>query len=136
MPGTPQFLDLAPVIRQRIYEHLIPDDEIHFPTKSFTSHTGPQFLEITECDRDCRSLLLTCRLIYNELATTVYSTKHFIAQYRNSHLQKLQQLSPTAIQSLVQLTIFLTVRTCKPGWSCCQEQLNHSHLDCTHQVSL
>lgn len=133
MSGTPQFLDLPPVIRHRIYEHLIPDDEIHFPTKSFTRHTGPQFLEITECDRDCRSLLLTCRLVYNELAPTVYSTKHFIAQYRNSHLQKLQQLTATAVQSLVKLTIFLTVRTCEPGWSCCQEQSTHSHHDCTHQ---
>lgn len=129
LPHTPRFIDLPLSIRQRIYEHLIPRDEVQFPTRSLAR---PHYFEITECDRNCRNLLLACRLVYNELAPIVYSTKHFIDQYRNSHLQGLQRLTPTAIQSLVKLTIFFNVSSCEPGWPCCKERPNHSHPGCAH----
>lgn len=67
-PPHLSFLGLPLAIRQRIYGHLIPDDELQFPTKSLARR---RYLEITKCDRDCRSLLLTCRIIYNELAPIV-----------------------------------------------------------------
>jgi len=78
------------------------------------------------------NLLLACCLVFDELAPIVYSTKHFIDQYRNSHLQRLQSLTPTAIQSLAKLTVSLNVSSCEPGWSCCKEQPTHSHHDCAH----
>ena len=133
-PHTPRFIDLPLSIRQRIYEHLIPRDEVQFPTRSLAR---PHYFEITECDRNCRNLLLACRLVYNELAPIVYSTKHFIDQYRNSHLQGLQRLTPTAIQSLVKLTIFFfNVSSCEPGLPCCKERSNHSHPGCAHHDEL
>ena len=112
LPYPPRFIDLPLAIRQRIYEHFIPCDEVQFPTKSLAR---PHCFEITECDRNCRNLLLACRLVYNELAPIVYSTKHFIDQYRTSHLQRLQRLTPTAIQSLAKLTIFLNVSSVSQG---------------------
>lgn len=127
LPHPSRFLGLPLAIRQRIYEHLIPHDEVQFPTKSLAR---PHYFKITKCDRNCRNLLLACRLVYNELAPIVYSTKHFIDQYRNSNLQRLQRLTPTAIQSLVKLTVFLNVSGCEPGWSCCKEQPTHSHPGC------
>lgn len=54
----------------------------------------------------------------------MYSTKHFIDQYRTSHLQRLQRLTPTAIQSLANLTILLNVSSCEPGQPCCKARQN------------
>lgn len=126
------FIDLPVSIRQRIYEHLIPrDEEVQYPTRSLAR---PNYPETIECDKSCRNLLLTCRLVYKELAPIVYSTKHFIDQYRISHLQSLQRLTPTAIQSLVKLTILLNVSSCEPSQPCCTARSNspyrYSHPGC------
>ena len=131
---SPCFIDFPLSIRQRIYEHLIPsDEEVRYPTRSLAR---PHHLKSTDCDRSSRNLLLACRLVYNELAPIVYSTKHFIDQYRTSHLERLQRLTPTAVQSLVKLTILLNVSSCEPGLPCCKAWENspypYSGPACAH----
>ena len=128
-----QLLSLPPAVRQLIFKHLIPVEEVSFPIKSLSR---PHDFSIKECDRTCQSLLLTCHLLYNEVVPIVYSTKHFIDQYRKSHLQRLQRLMPIALHSLKKLTILLNVSTCEPGWFCCKEQLGHTQSGCAQHDEL
>ena len=135
-PSNPRsrLLSLPPAVRQLIFEHLIPVEEVSFPIKSLAR---PHDFSIKECDRTCWSLLLTCRLLYNEVAPIVYSTNHFIDQYRKSHLQRLQRLMPTALHSLKKLTILLNVSTCEePGWSCCKKRFGHIKSVCAQHDEL
>ena len=122
-----RLLTLPTAVRRLIFEHLGPVEEVLFPIKSLAR---PHDYSITECDRTCWSLLLTCHQLYNEVVPIVYSTKHFIDQYWKSNLQKLQRLTPTALHSIKKLTMLLNVSTCEPGWFCCKERLGHTQSGC------
>ena len=128
-----RLLSLPPAVRQLIFEHLIPVGEASFPVKSLAR---PHDYSIKESDRTCYALLLTCRMLYKEVVPIVYSTKHFIDQYRRSHLQRLQRLMPTALHSLKKLTILLNVSTCEPGWFCCKERFGHTQSGCAQHDEL
>lgn len=132
-PLQPRLLTLPTAIRRLIFEHLGPTEEVPFPIKSLAR---PHDSSIKECDRTCWSLLLTCHQLYNEVVPIVYSTKHFIDQYRKSYLQKLRRLTPATLGSIRKLTILLNVSTCEPGWFCCKERLGHTQSGCAQHDEL
>ena len=59
-----RLLTLPTAVRRLIFEHLGPVEEVLFPIKSLAR---PHDYSITECDRTCWSLLLTCHQLYNEV---------------------------------------------------------------------
>lgn len=110
-----RFLGLPSCIRAHIYQLIIADDEAQLPTQApSTSDTASDW----KSGQDIHNLLLTHPRIYAELS---YAQKHLVVQYRNNRsLQKLHDLTPVGIQSLVKLTVLLNVSTCEPGWGCCK----------------
>lgn len=73
-------------------------------------------------------LLLSCRLIYNEVATLVYSHNRFTIRYHATDpdpLRPLRSLATTAIAALTHLTIVLNIASrdqrhllCSYYWCC------------------
>lgn len=110
-----RFLGLPSCIRAHIYQLIIADDEAQLPTQApSTSDTASDW----KSGQGIHNLLLTHPRIYAELS---YAQKHLVVQYRNNRsLQKLHDLTPVGIQSLLKLTVLLNVSTCEPGWGCCK----------------
>lgn len=75
---------------------------------------------------DCASsysLLLSCRAIYTEVSSAVYSTNRFFLQYQDSgNLQPLRKLTPQSLSVLTHLTVHLNVSSCERGKPCCKAQ--------------
>ncbi|KAB8437444.1 hypothetical protein FH972_025122 [Carpinus fangiana] len=60
------------------------------------------------------NLELTCRTIYREACSILYSTNHFTIQYEQARgLSGLQHLTPSALSSLSRLTVCLNVTQCQ-----------------------
>ena len=67
------------------------------------------------------SLLLSCRAIYTEASSAVYSTNRFFIRYRDSRsLQPLRNLTPHSLSLLTHLTVHLNVSSCEKGNPCCK----------------
>ena len=69
------------------------------------------------CIKDVRfscNLLLTCRVVYAEASSVLYSTNQFILRYEKSgSLRLLQNLSKDALSSLAHLTVHLKDHDCE-----------------------
>lgn len=64
-------------------------------------------------------LLLTCRTIYLEVSSTLYSTNRIFVRFRDfNSLQALRNLSPNVLSSLTGLTVHLNVTSCDQDEPC------------------
>lgn len=106
------FLCLPPAIRLQIYAQagLVEDIDIDLNLQPGTdSWPWP----ITDDFHFTFNLLLTCRTIYNEASSVVYSTNRFFIRYRDSQsLQALRNLTPSSLSSLSYLTVHLNITSC------------------------
>ena len=69
------------------------------------------------------SLLLSCRAIYTEVSSAVYSTNRFFLRYQDfGSLQPLRNLTPQSLSVLTHLTVHLNVSSCERGKPCCKVQ--------------
>ena len=111
------FLCLPQSVRHRIYREagLLNDTDIDLnrrPGADFWPSIGE--FEISY------NLLLTCRAIYTEVLSSLYSTNRFFIRYRDSwSLQALTNLTAASLSSLTHLTVHLNVASCEIGRSCC-----------------
>lgn len=109
---------LPRAIRFRIY------DEAGLVTETDINLNGRPDADTWPSAADCgftSSLLLTCRTVYTEASSAVYSTNQFWIRYRDSHsLQRLRNLTPQSLSLLTHLTVHLNVSSCEIGESCCK----------------
>jgi hypothetical protein len=76
------------------------------------------------------NLLFTCRTIYAEASSILYSASKFFIQYSDSQsLRALRNLTPHALSCLTHLTVHLNVASCG-RWRCC---IFHPGLQCRCQ---
>ncbi|KAI1077992.1 hypothetical protein F5B20DRAFT_249452 [Whalleya microplaca] len=100
-------LDLPRGIRNNIYRQvLLADEELQLDGK----HLGDGVA-------DTHSLLLTCRTIYSEASSLLYSTNRFTTH----RLQPLMDLSPSSLSSLTNLKITLHLTSTTDHPSCCRD---------------
>jgi len=113
----PSLLRLPPDIRHRIY--------LHTGVARFDGHACTYYLDGRKESRTERSkfdppptrnfagLLLSCRTLYTETATLLYSANRFVIFYSNhGSLKPLRALSSTALASLTSLKIVLNESSC------------------------
>jgi hypothetical protein len=116
-PRPPRLLRLPPDIRHRIY--------LYTGVARFDGHACIYYLDGRKESRRERSvfdppptrnfagLLLSCRTLYTETATLLYSANRFVIFYtRPGSLTPLRALSPTTLASLTSLKIVLNESSC------------------------
>jgi hypothetical protein len=112
------FLCLPPALRLQIYEEagldLLTECIIDLNWRPEKSVFAP------ESDNTIFNLLLTCRTVYTELSSLLYSTNTFFIRYHHSwHLQSLTVLSATALSAIRHLAVQLNVTASQPITMCC-----------------
>ena len=113
---------LPRAIRFRIYYEagLINESDINLNGQpEADSSTWPSAVECASS----YNLLLSCRAIYTEVSSAVYSTNRFFLRYQDSgSLQPLRNLTPHSLSVLTHLTVHLNVSSCERGKPCCKAQ--------------
>ena len=109
-------------IRFRIYYEagLIKESDINLDGQpDADSSTWPSAVDCASS----YSLLLSCRAIYTEVFSAIYSTNRFFLRYQDSgSLQPLRKLTPQSLSVLTHLTVHLNVSSCERGKPCCKAQ--------------
>lgn len=76
--------------------------------------------------------MLTCRIIYTEASSILYSGNHLFIRYRDhGNLAALRNLLPSSVASIRRLTIHLNVSSCERTNLCCKEHKRAIMHDCT-----
>ena len=126
------FLCLPSSLRHRIYceAGLIKDEEVNL-----NRHRLPDIADSWPSSDDFHisySLLLTCRTIYAEVSSIIYSTSRFFIRYRDSrNLQPLLNLRVPTLSSLTHLTVHLNVTSCEIDQPCWR--VYHEIQNCRHK---
>jgi hypothetical protein len=112
------FLCLPPTVRLQIYEEaglgIYRDDMIDLNSRLEKS----PFAKTP--DESIINLLPTCRAIYTELASILYSSNKVFIRYQDTgNLQSLKILSSTALTAMRHLTVQLNMTITKPDTVCC-----------------
>ena len=116
------FLCLPPAIRLQIYSlaGLVEDDDIDLNQRPGADVWPWPFADDFHFTFN---LLLTCRTIYTEASSIVYTTNRFFIRYRDSqNLQALRNLTPSSLSSLAYLTVHLNITSCAISESCSNVQ--------------
>lgn len=118
-PRPPNLLNLPPHLRHRIY--------LSIGVARHDGHPYTYYLDgrkesrgnrpVSDRDppptRDFAGLLLSCRALYVETATLLYSANRFVLHYSHQgSLGPLRSLSPTALASLTSLKVVLNQSSC------------------------
>ena len=113
------YLHLPQAIRHRIYIEagLVHNEDIDLHNRSDASESWLSYDNFILS----YNLLLTCRAIYTEVSSIIYSTNRFFIQYNRSlGLRPLLNLRPQSISLLTHLTVHLNVTSCPVGQPCCK----------------
>lgn len=110
-------LCLSPAVRHRIYcaAGLITDSDIDLDRRANADSWPPSAdFELSY------NLLLSCRTVYAEASSILYSTNRFFIRYRYSRsLRALRNLTAGSLSYLTHLTVHLNVTSCEIGEPCC-----------------
>ncbi|KAI1352603.1 hypothetical protein F5Y01DRAFT_92576 [Xylaria sp. FL0043] len=105
LQSRPGFLELSPGIRELIYLYVgvITDATVPLDGAN-TEYRRPRTLDLKGPDLDWAptlALLRTCRLVYAEVSSLIYSANRFVTH----DLRPLRNLSPSSLSSLTSLKI-------------------------------
>ncbi|KAK4243996.1 hypothetical protein C7999DRAFT_35672, partial [Corynascus novoguineensis] len=100
-PRPPTLLRLPPYLRHSIYLHIGIARRDGRPYTYYLDGRKESRIFVSAFDppprRNFAGLLRSCRDLYIEAATLLYSTNQFVIYAYNASLEPLQALSPTAI---------------------------------------
>ncbi|VBB76049.1 Putative protein of unknown function [Podospora comata] len=114
MECTPPFLRLSPDIRRQIYEWVGLADY------------HPHFFRLNGQETEFFGLLISCKIIYQEASTLLYSRNRFIIRYTSPHsLAPLRSLTSRSLASLTSLRVILNEASC-------HQPEDSSHSYCCH----
>ncbi|AEO55674.1 hypothetical protein MYCTH_2116379 [Thermothelomyces thermophilus ATCC 42464] len=140
-PRPPTLLRLPPHVRHRIYLHIGIARRDGRPNTYYLDGRKESRIFVSAFDppptRNFAGLLRSCRDLYTEAATLLYSTNQFVIYAYKASLEPLQSLSPTAIASLTSLKIVLNECSCHypvdskdyPPLCCCDDVEHEPHAN-------
>ncbi|KAK3299848.1 uncharacterized protein B0H64DRAFT_379283 [Chaetomium fimeti] len=145
-PRPAGLLTLTPHLRHFIYLHIDVARFDGYPYTFFLNgHKDSPGLSRYEPppSRNFMGLLLSCRVLYTEVASLLYSANRFILFYTHQRtLRPLRALSPTSIAALTNLKIVLNESSCHnptnaPSYPppCCFHRLMAQELCAKHHGS-
>lgn len=124
----PPILRLPSHLRRRIYLHtnVVPVaqsiDKYHTPLEPDALHLYPRVEDLQGRNRNSRyrgfsGLLCSCRVIYNEVSTLLYSSNDFFIRYWDrGSLEPLRNLSANSLSKIRCLKIILNEASCPIGY--------------------
>lgn len=127
-PQQPPILRLPPQVRHHIYLHtsVVPFvrsiNEYHVPRNLDALHLHPRVSDLHRRNQKSRyrgfhGLLCSCRLIYNEVSTLLYSSNDFFILYSDKgSLEPLRNLTPHSLSKIRRLKIILNEASCPTGY--------------------
>lgn len=128
-PQAPAILRLPPPVRHRIYLHtnVVPiaqiiDDKYHIPRSPDAFHLHPRVSNLHPRNVESRyrgfsGLLRSCRTIYNEMSTLLYSSNAFFIRYWDQQsLEPLRNLTSHSLSKIKRLKIVLNEASCPTGY--------------------
>ena len=128
------FLCLPPAIRLRIYSEAGLLDGCYLDLnrqRNTNSRRNPHFAYGLDCSYN---LLLTCRIIYSEVSSFLYSTNKFTIRFEDSKgLQALRSLTPASLWALNHLTVHLNLTACRLGLPCHELALEYGQTRQTRE---
>ncbi|KAF4624472.1 hypothetical protein G7Y89_g13698 [Cudoniella acicularis] len=117
-PVFPRFLDLAPSLRRRIYEHagLVVNNDLDLVLHSELE--GKQPGSASPNLSSSRALMLVCHAVHEETSLLLYSTNRFVIRFQQAgDLRALRNLRPQLIGTFTCLTVQLNVgKVADPQW--------------------
>nr|POE61066.1 cell division control protein 3 [Quercus suber] len=121
------FLRLPRKIRTQIYAAARILGTGHYPRWINISHErvdSDRHAQLPDRFGATHSLLLTCRMIYEEVSTHVYSNVHYtVLVYYDDTLKFLRQLRPSSLRALRSLAVCLNMTSCGFMPECLRESL-------------
>lgn len=118
---TRSFLSLPSSIRRRIYceAGVVSDADIDLNRRPHADNSWP-FSDNLQLSYN---ILLTCRTVYTEVSSIIYSSNRFFIRYRDSgNLQPLRNLRAPSLSFLTELEVHLNVTSCDVNQPCCKAQ--------------
>lgn len=126
-PQAPPILRLPPHVRHRIYLHtnVVPIAQIinrYYIHRNYDAfHLRPHISNLHSHDTNSRyrgfsGLLCSCRIIYYEMSTLLYSSNEFIIRYWDQRsLEPLRNLTSHSLSKIRRLKILLNEASCPTG---------------------